>query len=313
VVFKILFDSDPITSFPEFLTVAASQFLSSPLNGDDEVSQVSIYFAPADTKDDKVFVALEKSATGISTLPSLEEKRLDERNLLDTVLIKMSKDPQNNEETAEELSEDKTTVSAEEENVTEGLGLTLPPPVTPQKAQESPETEEPTMIEVEASGEIVVNEVDSRESSTDSEDSVHSEKPQRERSEPYKPERVSSNERDVFIYYRPGGYQAEDNASQSQDSDASNTPVHTPQNKQASGLKSLFKPRWRRKKMRLFKTTNKEKPRKSLTDSPGCATVGTNRTARTEMSVASYATLEFSKDHPVNPKKLPFLLRRTRA
>lgn len=318
VVFKILFDSETITSFPEFLTVAASQFLSSPLNGDDEVSQVSIYFAPADTKDDKVFVSLEKSDTDISTLPSmtLEEKRLDERNLLDTVLIKMSNKPQNKGEITEDISEDKTTLSTEEENVTEGLGLNLPPPVSPQKAPEIMETEEPTMIEVEASGEIVVNEVDSRESSTDSEDSVNCEKPQRERSEPYKPERVSSNQRDVFIYYRPGGYQAEDAASQSQDSDASNTSVHT-QPKQASGLKSLFKPRWRRKKMRLFKTTNKDKtnevvskPRKSMTDSPGSSTVGTNRT---EMSVASYATLEFSKDHPVNPKKLPFLLRRTRA
>jgi len=310
---KIVFASNGITSIPELLASKASQFLSSSLNVDDEISKVSILVVAVDEKDDQG-VAETNGAIVTPSGPTLsvtrEEKRLDKRNLLDSLLRKITtkKHQSSDAEASEEPAEDKSVDSVEDENVTEGLGLTLPPvsqPSTPQTfAIEDPKYANlSTIIEVDETGKIVIDDVDSSDS-----ESHHQE--------------VDSSSLDVYISYRIEGYQSDDTVSlsYSQDSESSDTPQVTP-TKQSSGLRSFLKSGKKffsgnKDKNNGGTRTIRKKPiklKKSVYDSPGSDTVKTAGMTATDNTVAmtarTYATLHFGDDHPVNPRKLPFLRR----
>lgn len=292
---KIFFndDTEPITNIPEFMASAASQFRSSSFSINDDITTSSIVFGAGDDKD----------AEPTSDLPTetLQEKRLDERSLLDSLLPKEEpvESPSSSQDDAPTAIQVEST---DEENVTEGLGLKLPSP-SPQPQLDSIEEESSdgahvATIEVDETGRILIDDVDS---TNDGE--------------------ADTPDRDVYISYRIEVDQSDgtDSLSYSHASANSNTSVKTPP-KQNSGLKYFLKPRWGRK-MKLFgssgtkdnKTHKKNgvvKPTKSVWDSPGSATV---ETAETAMSMTTYATLSFVEDHPVNPRKLPFLRRRSKA
>jgi hypothetical protein len=318
IAHKILFNSDGITSIPELLASTASQFLSSSLNVDDEISKVSIYFvAAADEKKVELFDSEEVAeTTGAIVTPSVptlsvtrEEKRLDKRNLLDSLLRQVTTEEPQISEASEEPAEDKSVDSMEDENVTEGLGLTLPP-VSQASSPQNFEMEDlqdanlSTIIEVDETGKIVIDSSDGSTSTSNGE-SHHQE--------------VDSSHRDVYISYRIEGYQSDDTVSlsYSQDSESSDTFQSTPQ-KENSGLKSFS--RWGKKFFSGNKDKNnggaktiRKKAAKSIYDSPGSVTVKTAAmTAPDEtaaMTVRTYATLHFGDDHPVNPRKLTFLRR----
>lgn len=310
---KIVFASNCITSIPELLASKDSQFLSSSLNVDDEISKVSILVVAVDEKDDQG-VAETNGAIVTPSGPTLsvtrEEKRLDKRNLLDSLLRKITtkKHQSFDAEASEEPAEDKSVDSVDDENVTEGLGLTLPPvsqPSAPQTfAIEDPKyTSLSTIIEVDETGKIVIDDVDSSDS-----ESHHQE--------------VDSSSLDVYISYRIEGYQSDDTVSlsYSQDSESSDTPQVTP-TKQSSGLRSFLKSGKKffsgnKDKNNGGTRTIRKKPiklKKSVYDSPGSDTVKTAGMTATDNTVAmtarTYATLHFGDDHPVNPRKLPFLRR----
>ena len=134
-------DSEPIVSLPELLASTASQFLSSSLSVDG-MSNVSIYADENNNDKNEASDSLEKISVDDAVLTpnlpavTLEEKRLDERNLLDS----LSPDKLQDETAASDEGsscDDKNDELVEEENVTEGLGLILPAPlpITPHAAQ----------------------------------------------------------------------------------------------------------------------------------------------------------------------------------
>lgn len=294
---KTVFASNGITSIPELLATRASLCLSSSLNVDDDVSKVSIL--AVDEKDGQG-VAETIGAIATPSGPKLsvtrEEKRLDKRSLLDSLLHKITfKEPQSSD-------------AEEDENVTEGLGLTLPP-VSQPSAPLTFSIEDPkyanlsTIIEVDETGKIVIDEVDSSDSV-----SHHQE--------------GDSSIRDVYISYRIEGYQSDDTVSlsYSQDSESSDTPQVIP-TKQNSGLRSFLKSGKRffsgnKDKNNGGTRTIRKKPikmKKSIYDSPGSDTVKTAGMTATDdtvfMTARTYATLHFGDDHPVHPRKHPFLRR----
>jgi len=306
VAFKTFFNnSKPFAKFPDFLASTASQFHSSMLSFDD-CSEASIYFVSdakldsvEDTHTDAADVALDVSAV------ALEEQRLTQRNLLDSL---RAIEPQG-VTASEKTPQDKPLVDCVEEvSLTEGLGLALPP-TSPQHAPQTIKYEDfdeaiLETIEVDLSGTVVLDEVDLSDGSISSE--------------------FSASRRDVYISYRieeDHHRQSEDNMSlsQLQDCDTSKTSVLI--KKQQSGLKSFLTPRWGKKVTHIPGIKDKNhagilfsgiseknyvrksiprgvNSRKSICHSPSGATVDT----------ATIATLSIAGD-PVNPGSLPFLLR----
>ena len=301
-------DSEPIASIPEFFASVASRFSSSHLDV-DEISNVSISFMEDDGENDSLFDLItleqmpEKIVADEKELDNTElgekgfgEKRLEGPSLFDSL---STEEPMElaRTEAAKELPDNKIVNSLEEENMTEGLGLTLPSTSKPIKLQNLEAKNLPDsnleMIEVDATGKISIDRVDSSSGSTGS---ISHKKED------------SSSRRDVYLSYRIEQSESYDTESSSQVSETSNSSLMlTP--KHHSKLISFFKPRWG-KKIKLFSGINnsgyksiKRKPIKSICDSPGAATV------ETETSMVTFAALSFGEDHPVNPRKLSYFLR----
>eukprot|EP00531_Pseudo-nitzschia_arenysensis_P001341 CAMPEP_0116117222 /NCGR_PEP_ID=MMETSP0329-20121206/1454_1 /TAXON_ID=697910 /ORGANISM="Pseudo-nitzschia arenysensis, Strain B593" /LENGTH=545 /DNA_ID=CAMNT_0003610765 /DNA_START=26 /DNA_END=1663 /DNA_ORIENTATION=+ len=278
------------TSITEMLASASNHFTSSSLSVDGDCS-VLFVAATGESQKQIVSVPTEMSALTLDSPPATrEEVRRDDRNLLDLL--------------SQVLPEDDRTLTTIGENITEGLGLDLPATPLPERpevqvafegtpAPETPKPEEPKQAtpvtpNTQDSGSTNMGEIEVDASGTI----------------------VDTTNRDIVLSYKIEYEPETANAFGSDSEDNSTTPILPP--KTPSPSRKFIKTRWRprvfspKKKNKKDKNNVVVKPAKTVCDSPGSATVGTEET---QMTMRTYATVEFAQDHPVNPKKHPFFLR----
>lgn len=271
--------SQPSTSVSELLTSASGYFSSSPLDPDGDCSVRSTICIKKQIMDSGENVPKEicnKVPVATSDTP-IKQKVLGDQSLLD---IDAALEPPN-----KEVSENpaKNQEEEEEENITEGLGLILPPPVSLKRSSRNPNNIRPNILETVDESEIEIDASDHVVNVID-----------------------HSNSRDVYIKYRI--------ESDSQCLENKSTPMiklgHSLTKKLLSknllGDK-LFSSGKKKGKGNTKKKNGIAKLRKSVLDSPGSSTAGTAETAH---SIMSFAAFSFGEDHPANPLKLPFLRRR---
>ncbi len=290
--FKLcLFYPEPFTGVSQLITSASLYFASSPLDPDGDCSVHSTICTKKQIQngDEKVQKESPRSVCGFTSHArtiAIENCRLGDRSLLDTEAAPEPQIPEASENLAKLQEED----AVEEENITEGLGLILPPVALKRASRDSNNTRSTaTMLET----------VDESEIEIDSSDDVV--------------KVFDSTDRDVYIKYRIGGHQSEYDetvTSDSQTSFSSFLSRHSLEKKPF--FKKLLGKKLSSSGDKKGKTNTKikngiAKLRKSIWDSPGSATV---ETAETSQSTMTFAAISFGEDHPVNPLKLPFLRRR---
>mmetsp|Transcript_12620 Transcript_12620/g.31793 ORF Transcript_12620/g.31793 Transcript_12620/m.31793 type:complete len:561 (-) Transcript_12620:1446-3128(-) len=302
VPYNICFNgvTEPMTSIAEMLTSASNHFTSSSLSVDGDCSVLFIS-ANGDAQKQIVSAPTEMSAITLESPKSAREQvRPADRSLFDIMSH------------TSVIDEEDRTITTIGENITEGLGLDLPPtplPARPLATPKAPKIEDASKTEDAAKTE------DSNEATPEPEiadtdaDSTDMARIEVDASGTILLE--DSMNRDVYISYQIEVIE-HDNESTTESEDIP-SPILPP--KTPSPSRKSLKPRW----PKLFSSNKTKKNKKDnenngivkpastkLCDSPGSATVGT---AETQMTMRTYATLTFAEDHPVNPRKHPFFLR----
>ena len=285
--FKLcLFNREPFYGISELVTCTSRYFTSSPLDPDGDCSARSSICTKKQilNADEKVEKETPRSVCGFAS--DVRAIRCGDRSLLDMVAIPKPQTPEASENQAKQQDED----AGDEENITEGLGLVLPPVALKRTSRTSNntksaatnlETVEESKIEIDSSYESV--------------------------------KVFDSSNRDVYIKYRIGGYHSEYDETLTSDSQISFSSFFSRQSLEKKPVfKKLLKTKLFASKDKKTKTNTKKKNRiaklrKSILDSPGSATI---ETAETSQSIISFAGISFGEDHPTNPLKLPFLRRR---
>lgn len=268
----------PSTSVSELLTSASGYFSSSPLDPDGDCSVRSTICIKKQIMNagEKVPKEICNKVPVTTSDTPIKQKALGDQSLLD---IEAALEPPD-----KEASENPTkNQEEEEENITEGLGLILPPPVSLKRSSRNPNNIRPKILETVDESEIEIDASDDVVNVID-----------------------HSNRRDVYIKYRI--------ESDSQCFEGKSTPMVKLRHSLTKKLLSknllgekLFSSGKKKGEGKTKKKNGIAKLRKSVLDSPGSSTA---RTAETANSIMSFAAFTFGEDHPANPLKLPFLRRR---
>ena len=189
-----LFNPEPFYGISELMTCTSRYFTSSPLDPDGDCSVRSSICTKKQIldADEKIDKETPRSVCGFAS--DVRAIRCGERSLLDTEATPKPQTPDASENQAKQQQED----AGDEENITEGLGLVLPPVALKRSSRTSNNTK-PAATNLETVEESEI-EIDSSDESV---------------------KVFDSSNRDVYIKYRIGGYNSEYDETVTSDSQIS--------------------------------------------------------------------------------------------